>query len=59
MKTFNVKKVKLPLSKKRFNNLRKAIRTGSVKWMDMSNELMYAYQDYWRYKRLKNVDNAF
>jgi len=58
MKTLDLKKMKLPLSSKKFKNLRKAIRSGHIKWMDMSNELMYAYQDYWRFKRLKKAENS-
>jgi len=58
MKTLDLKKMKLPLSKKKFKDLRKAIRSGHVKWMDMSNELMYAYQDYWRCNRLEKAENT-
>lgn len=56
MKTLDLTKMKLPLSKKKFKNLRSAIHTGRIKWMDMSNELMYAYQDYWRYKNFHKID---
>lgn len=57
MKTLDLKKMKLPLSKKKFKNLRRAIRSGRVKWMDMSNELMYAYQDYWRFKKFNKIED--
>jgi len=49
MKTTDLTKMKLPLTKKKFNKLREAIKTRRVKWMDMSVDLMYAYQDFWRY----------
>lgn len=58
MKTLDISKVKLPLSRKKFIKLRKAIRTGRIKWMDMSNDLIYAYQDYWRYKKFNKVDET-
>ncbi|MCF6168501.1 MAG: hypothetical protein L3J55_08095 [Lutibacter sp.] len=48
--------MKLPLSKKRFSKLRKAIRTGRVKWMEMSEELMYSYQDFWKSEKYKNME---
>lgn len=57
MKNLDLTKMKLPLTKKKFNKLRDAIKTRKVKWMDMSVDLMYAYQDFWRYiKYRKNSE---
>ena len=56
MKTLDLTKMKLPLSNKKFKMLRNSIRTGRIKWMDMSNELMYAYQDFWRYKKYSKLE---
>lgn len=56
MKSVDLKQMKLPLSKKRFSNLRKAIHSGRVKWMDMSNELMYSYLDFWKSDKYKGLD---
>lgn len=56
METPDLKKMKLPLSKKRFTKLRNAIRSGRVKWMDMSKDLMYAYQDFWKSDKYKNLE---
>ena len=55
METLDLKKMKLPLSKKKFSKLRKAIRTGRVKWMDMSKELMFSYQDFWKSEKYKSL----
>lgn len=49
MKTLDLTKMKLPLTQKKFKKLRAAIKTKRVKWMDMSVDMMYAYQDFWRY----------
>ncbi|WP_298370185.1 hypothetical protein [uncultured Lutibacter sp.] len=57
MKKLDVKKIKLPLTKKKYKKLRDAIRTRQVKWMDMSTDLMYAYQDFWRFQRYKELNN--
>lgn len=56
MKTLDLKKIKLPLSKEKFKKLRKAINTGRVKWRDLSMDLMYAYQDFWRSDKYKNYE---
>ena len=59
MGTLDLKKMKLPLSKKKFSKLRNAIRTGRVKWMDMSKELMFSYQDFWKSEnqnKLEEID---
>ena len=57
MKTIDLKKMNLPLTKKKFNKLRDGIRTRRVKWMDMSNELMYAYQDFWKFQRSEKMND--
>lgn len=49
MKKLDLTKIELPLTNKKFKKLREAIKTRRVKWMDMSVDLMYAYQDFWRY----------
>jgi hypothetical protein len=56
MGTLNLKKIKLPLSKKKFSKLRNAIRTGRVKWMDMSKELMFSYQDFWKSEKHNSIE---
>ncbi|WP_291971395.1 hypothetical protein [Lutibacter sp.] len=56
MEKLDLNNMKLPLSKKRFSKLRKAIRTGRVKWMEMSEELMYSYQDFWKSEKYKNME---
>lgn len=56
METLDLKKMKLPLSKKKFSKLRNAIQTGHVKWMDMSNELMFSYQDFWKSEKFKSIE---
>ncbi len=58
MKKLDLKKMKLPLSKKKYQKLRDAIKTRKVKWMDMSVELMYAYQDFWRFQHQRNINNS-
>lgn len=57
MEKIDLNKMKLPLTKKKFGQLRSAIRTGQVKWMDMSKELMFSYQDYWKLELHKNIEN--
>ena len=56
MEKLDLNNMKLPLSKKRFSKLRNAIRTGRVKWMEMSEELMYSYQDFWKSEKYKNME---
>jgi len=51
-----LKKIELPLSKEKFQRLRKAIKKGHVKFKDLSMELTYAYQDFWRYTKYKNCE---
>ena len=58
MKTLDLEKIKLPLTKKKFRELRDAIKTKRIKWMDMSIDLMYAYQDFWRFQKQKNMNNT-
>jgi len=58
MKKLDLTKMKLPLTKKKFKKLRSAIKTRKVKWMDMSVDLMYAYQDFWRYLKYRNIAKA-
>lgn len=58
MKPLDLKKLKLPLTKEKFRKLRMAIRTGQVKWMDMSKDVMYAYQDFWKSIRAENLNDS-
>lgn len=55
MKTNDLKKIKLPLTKNNFYLLRNAIRERRIKWLDMSTDLMYAYQDFWRFHKFKKI----
>jgi hypothetical protein len=57
MKALDLKKMKLPLTKKKFSKLRTAIQNGQVKWMDMSKDLMYAYQDFWKSISIENLND--
>lgn len=57
MKKLDLEKIKLPLTKKKYKKLRDAIKSKQVKWMDMSIDLMYAYQDFWRFRKYKNINN--
>ena len=57
MKKLDLKKMKLPLTKKKYKKLRDAIKTRQIKWMDMSIGLMYAYQDFWRFNNKKSINN--
>ena len=52
----DLKKISLPLSKDKFQKLSNAIKKGQVKFKDLSKELTYAYQDFWRYDRYKNCE---
>ena len=54
MEKQDLNKITLPLNKESFKSLRRSIRSGQVKWMDMSKDLMYAYQDFWRFDKCKN-----
>ena len=56
MKEIDLKKVKLPLSKRSFILLRKSIRTKKINWMDMSKDVMYAYQDFWKSDKYKSMN---
>lgn len=56
MENLDLKNVKLPLSKKTFETIRNSIRKGRIKWMDMPHKLMYAYQDFWKYKEYQNIE---
>lgn len=56
MKTLDLKKIRLPLTKEKFNKLTKAINEGHVKWRDMSMDLMFAYQDFWRFDKYKKYE---
>lgn len=58
MKTLDVKKMELPLTKKKFRSLRNSIRTGQVKWMDMSRDLMFAYLDFWKSDKYKSMNDV-
>ena len=57
MKTLDVKKMELPLTKKKFRFLRNSIRTGQVKWMDMSRDMMFAYLDFWKSDKYKSMND--
>lgn len=57
MKKLDLKKIKLPLTKKKYQKLREAIKTRQIKWMDMSVDLMYAYQDFWRFQNRRNIND--
>lgn len=56
MKKEDLNNVKLPLAKKKFMKLRDAIRAGKVKWMDMSKELMFSYQDFWKSQNQQSIE---
>jgi len=58
MKKLDLKKMKLPLTKKKYQKLRNAIKTRQIKWLDMSIDLMYAYQDFWRFHNRRNINNT-
>ncbi len=57
MKTLAVKKMELPLTKQKFRFLRNSIRTGQIKWMDMSNDMMFAYLDFWKSDKYKSMND--
>ena len=56
MKELDLKKVKLPLSKKNFRKLRSSLHSKKIKWMDMSKDVMYAYQDFWKSEKFQSLD---
>lgn len=56
MVKLDLKKITLPLSKKKFKKLSKAIETRRIKWQDLSRELTYAYQAFWRAEKHKNYE---
>lgn len=58
MKKLDLKKMTLPLTKKKYLKLREAIKTRQIKWMDMSVDLMYAYQDFWRFQNKRNLNGS-
>lgn len=49
----NLLDTKLPLTKKTYDELRKALWNGNILWKDMSPELSNAYQVYWMPEREK------
>ena len=53
----DLKGIKLPLTKITSIFLKNSIRSGQLKWMDMSKELMYSYQDFWKFKKYKNIED--
>ena len=57
MKKRDLNKVKLLLSKRSFIILRKSIRSKQVNWMDMSKDLMFAYQDFWKSEKYKSMND--
>lgn len=57
MKTLAVKEMELPLTKQKFRFLRNSIRTGQIKWMDMSNDMMFAYLDFWKSDKYKSMND--
>lgn len=58
MKKVDLKNLKIPLSKKTFKELKMDIRTGKIKWMDMSRDLMFAYQDFWKSDKYRNMNET-
>ena len=58
MKKLDLKKVKLPLTKKSFVLLRRSIRNRQVKWMDMPNNLMSSYIDFWKSDNYKKIQDT-
>ena len=57
MKILDVQIVKLPLTKKSFRKLRSSLHSKQIKWMDMSKDLMYAYQDFWKSEKFQSMDD--
>lgn len=56
MEKLDLNKIELPLSEEKFKKLSKAIETGRIKWRDLSMDLTYAYQAFWRYEKYKNCE---
>lgn len=54
MEKQDLNKINLPLTTETFKSLNNSIRSGQVKWMDMSKDLTRAYQEFWRFDKLKN-----
>lgn len=56
MEKLDLKNIELPLSKKKFKKLRNGIEKGRIKWRDLSMDLTYAYQAFWRSEKHKNYE---
>jgi hypothetical protein len=56
MEKLDLNKIELPLSEEKFKKLNKAIEAGKIKWRDLSMDLTYAYQAFWRYEKHKNCE---
>jgi hypothetical protein len=56
MEKSDLTKIKLPLSEEKFKKLSKAIETGRIRWRDLSRDLTYAYQAFWRSEKHKNCE---
>jgi hypothetical protein len=56
MENLDLTKIQLPLSEEKFKKLSKAIETGRIRWRDLSRELTYAYQAFWRAEKHKNYE---
>lgn len=56
MEKLDINKIELPLSEEKFKTLNKAIETGKIKWRDLSRDLTYAYQAFWRSEKYKNYE---
>ncbi len=56
MEKLDLKKIELPLSEEKFIKINKAIETGRIKWRDLSMDLTYAYQAFWRSEKYKNCE---
>jgi hypothetical protein len=56
MEKLDLTKIQLPLSEEKFKKLSKAIETGRIRWRDLSKELTYAYQAFWRSEKHKNYE---
>ncbi|MDF1517244.1 MAG: hypothetical protein RQ864_09300 [Lutibacter sp.] len=56
MEKLDLNKIELPLSEEKFKKLNKAIETGRIKWRDLSMDLTYAYQAFWRSEKHKNYE---
>ncbi len=56
MEKSDFNKIELPLSEEKFNKINKAIEAGRIKWRDLSMDLTYAYQAFWRSEKYKNCE---